>query len=83
MTKTHHWWFWHNLQKPFRSTYNSLHCDHVKELRKRKGLKWAGSVVASKIPMPVDEEENEQFQMALRQSLKKQHIGKVVHGPET
>lgn len=62
----------------------SKHCDQVKELWKRKGLKWPGSVVASKIPMPVDvDEENEQFQMALRQSLQKQDIGEVVRGPET
>ena len=57
----------------------SKHCDQVKELWKRKGLKWPGSVVASEVPMPVDEEEeNEQFQMALKESLEKQHIDEVV-----
>ena len=56
----------------------SKHCDEVKELWKRKGLKWPGSVVASEVPMPVEEEENEQFQMALKESLEKQHIGEVV-----
>ena len=56
----------------------SKHSDQVKELWKRKGLKWPGSVVASEVPMPVDEEEeDEQFQMALKESLEKQHISEI------
>ena len=57
----------------------SKHCDQVKELWKRKGLKWPGSVVVSEVPMPVDEEEEDkQFQMAWKEGLEKQHISKVV-----
>ena len=56
----------------------SQHCDQVKELWKRKGLKWPGSVEESEIPVPFNEdEENVQFEMALRESLQKQHISDI------
>lgn len=56
----------------------SKHSDQVKELWKRKGLKWPGSVKESEIPVPFDEnEENELFEMALKESLQKHHTSDI------
>jgi hypothetical protein len=53
----------------------SKHSDQVKELWKMKGLKWPGSAAESEFLMPADaDEESEQLQMALRESLRKQRI---------
>ena len=55
----------------------SKHSNQVMELR-RKGLKSPGSVKESEVPVPFDKsEENEQFEMALKESLQKQHISDI------
>ena len=56
----------------------SKHSDQVNKFWMRKRLKWTGSVEESKIPAPFDKnEENGQFEMALKESLQKQHISDI------
>ena len=60
----------------------SKHSDQVKELWKKKALRWPGCSLESEFLVPSDErEETEHLHIAFRESLRRQHIEDKVQTP--